>query len=100
MNALIGFISSHEVIAALVAYYVVSAAVGAMPAPGATDGKGYNFWFKFLNTVGGNLTRAFNTYVEASPNFQPAVNLQQKMAGQDQTTVKVPPVVEAPPIKS
>jgi hypothetical protein len=32
--------------------------------------------------------------VENSPNFEPAVNLQQKMAGQEQTAVKVPPTVE------
>jgi hypothetical protein len=89
-------ISAHPTISVLVAYYILSAAIGAMPAPTATSSTFYQFLFKFANTIGGNLTRAFNTYVEASPNFQPAVNLQQKIAGQEETAVKVPPKVEDP----
>jgi hypothetical protein len=94
MTALFNLIEAHPTISVLIAYYLLSAAIGAMPAPTASDGRGYQFFFKFFNTIGGNLTRAFNTYVEGSPNFQPAVNLQQEMAGQQQTTVKVPPTVE------
>lgn len=94
MQTVLSLIEAHPTISALVAYYVVSAAIGAMPAPAATDGRGYQFLFKFLNTIGGNLTRAFNTYVEGSPNFQSGVNLQQQLAGQRQTEVQVPPTVE------
>ncbi len=94
MNTLFSWIGNHETIAALSGYYVVSAAIGAMPAPTATSSLIYQFIFKFLNTIGGNLARAFNTYVEASPNFGDAVNLQQKLAGQPATAVKVPPIVE------
>jgi hypothetical protein len=94
MQALINLISAHETISALVAFYIVSAAIGAMPSPGPTDGRGYQFLFKFLNTIGGNLSRAFSAYVEGSPNFPAAVNLQQQIAGQPQTPVQVPPTVE------
>jgi hypothetical protein len=94
MTALGNWIVEHQTLAALIGYYIVSAAIGAMPAPGATDGRGYQFLFKFFNTLGGNLTRAFNSTVESSPNFQGGVNLQQQMAGQPQTAVKVPPTVE------
>ncbi len=94
MSTLFNWIGEHQTIAALVGYYIVSAAIGAMPAPTATDGRGYQFFFKFFNTLGGNLTRAFNSTVESSPNFQGGVNLQQQLAGQPATAVKVPPTVE------
>jgi len=97
MATLINFLSAHETIATLVGYYLAIAAIGALPAPTATSTAMYQFWFKFLNTIGGNLTRAFNSTVEKSPNFQPAVNLQQQLAGQEQTAVKVPPTVEDKP---
>ena len=66
-------ITQHPTISAVIGYYVVSAAIGAMPAPQAGDSRWYLFLFKFLNTLGGNLTRAFNTAVESSPNFGGAV---------------------------
>jgi hypothetical protein len=97
MHSLANLISNHQTLSVLVAYYILSAAIGAMPAPTATSSTFYQFLFKFSNTIGGNITRAFNTYVESSPNFQPAVNLQQKIAGQEETAVKVPPKVEDKP---
>lgn len=60
MSQFWSFLAAHETIAALVAYYVVSAAIGAMPAPLPGSSLFYQFLFKFLNTLGGNLTRAFS----------------------------------------
>lgn len=73
-------IVEHPTLSAIVGYYIISAAIGAMPAPQAGDSRWYLFFFKFLNTLGGNLTRAFNTAVETSPNFSAAVKLQNGSA--------------------
>ena len=73
MNSAIVFLQAHPTTSALVGYYIVSAFVGALPAPRAQSTQIYLFAYKFANTLGGNLTRAFATKVEGSPNWQPAV---------------------------
>lgn len=62
----------HSEVAHFVLYIAASSAIGAMPAPTATSHMFYQWLFKFLNTFAGNLTRAFGTKVESSPNFIPA----------------------------
>lgn len=74
MTAFWQFLVAHQTIASLVAYYVVSAFIGSLPAPRVESTQMYLFLYKFANTLGGNLTRAFSTRVEASPNFQAALN--------------------------
>lgn len=74
MTAIWNFIVAHDTIASLVAYYFASAFIGSLPAPRVDSTQLYLFVYKFLNTLGGNLTRAFATKVEGSPNFQAAVN--------------------------
>lgn len=71
------WILAHPTISTLAAYYVLSAFIGALPAPTVTSTKFYQFFYKFTNTLGGNLTRAFATRLEGSPNFQDALNLQK-----------------------
>jgi len=66
------FLVAHQTISILVAYYILSAAIGALPAPTAESHMFYAWLFKFANTLGGNLTRAFASKIEASPNFIPA----------------------------
>ncbi len=73
MSSIVSFLQAHPTTDTLVAYYVASAFIGALPAPRAESTQVYLFAYKFMNTLGGNLTRAFATRVEASPNFQPAV---------------------------
>jgi hypothetical protein len=73
MHAIIAFLQAHPTTSTLVAYYIASAFIGALPAPQATSGMFYNWFYKFLNTLGGNLSRAFATRVEGSPNWAPAV---------------------------
>jgi len=70
------FIQSHLTIISLVLFWVASAAIGSLPAPTATSSAFYVWFFKFSNTLIGALTRAYNSKVEASPNFQAAVNIQ------------------------
>lgn len=52
---------------------VASAAVGSLEAPTKDSTPKYQFWFKFLNTVIGNIQRAKSTALEQSPNFHDAV---------------------------
>ena len=54
-------------------YMTASAAIGSMPAPTATSNPFYLWMFRFLNTMAANVTRAFSTKVEKSPNFQDAI---------------------------
>lgn len=58
---MIDFIMAHQTIASLVAYYVVSAFVGSLPSPQVNSTPFYQFCFKFLNTLAGNLARAFSS---------------------------------------
>ena len=76
MHAVWSFLAAHEVITTLVCYWTLSAFIGALPAPTAQSSQLYSFFFKFSNTLGGNLLRALSTTVESSPNFQAAVKLQ------------------------
>lgn len=59
----------------LLGYYVTSAAISAMPSPTAASKPFYVWFFKFSNTLGANIARAYSTAVEKSPNFQAAVKL-------------------------
>jgi len=72
MNAIWAFLQAHPTSSILVSYYVLSAAIGSLPAPQADSHMFYVWFFKFSNTLGGNLTRAFGSKIEASPNFLPA----------------------------
>lgn len=78
MNTIIAFIQAHPTSATLVGYYVAISFVGSLPAPTATSSMFYQFLFKFVNTLAGNLARAYSTRVEKSPNFDDAVKLQQQ----------------------
>jgi hypothetical protein len=52
-----------------------SAFVSSLPAPTNKSTQFYIFMFKFLNRViSGNFSRANNSSVESSPNYQDAVN--------------------------
>ena len=42
----------------LVAYWLLSAAVGSLPAPDESSSKGYRWFFAFANTVAANVSRA------------------------------------------
>lgn len=71
----------HSEVFHFACYYVASNAIGAMPAPTASDGKFYVWLFRFGNGVASNLSRAFSTQIEKSPNWADAlakVNPQQE----------------------
>jgi hypothetical protein len=52
------FILAHSTILSLAAFYTMSAAVGALEMPVATDSKFYRWFFRFANTVSANLSRS------------------------------------------
>lgn len=60
LHSIAVFLQAHPTTSALVSYYVLSAAIGSLPAPGGASGLFYQWFFKFSNTLAGNLTRAFS----------------------------------------
>jgi hypothetical protein len=72
------FIMAHQTIAVLIAYYVGSAFVSSLPAPQAGSSMFYIFIFRFTNALAANLSRAYSTSVEQSPNFVAAVAIANK----------------------
>ena len=82
------FIHAHP-FALVFSWWVFSAATGALPAPTTQSSPFYQWSFKFLNTIAANIARAYNTSVENSPNFLPAVDLHlSKQAGPDPADCK------------
>jgi hypothetical protein len=75
-------------------YFVFSNAVSTMPAPTANSGFFQVWVFRFSNAIASNLSRAFSTKVESSPNFQAAVNVQTTQQGVAPITVQ--PVTPKP----
>ena len=75
MTQIMAFLTAHQTVAALVAYYVISAGIGALPAPVATSGDFYKWFFSFSNTLAGNLSRAFSSKLGQTaapdPNAKP-----------------------------
>ncbi len=55
------FLIQHQFWAAVVAYWIFSAAVSAMPDPGGSAGPGYLWLYRFLHTTAGNITTALLT---------------------------------------
>ena len=92
MNALVSIYTNHPYISTLASYWFLSAFIGALPAPMATSSQLYVFFYKFTNSLGGNIVRALSTRVEASPNFQAAVNNVNAQSPTDKPVV----VVETP----
>lgn len=76
---MMGLIHYHPALAALIAYYILSAAISALPSPTADSSKFYQWFFKFSNGIAANISRAYSTAIESSPNFHAAV----KLLGQD-----------------
>lgn len=57
-----------------IGYVVFANFVSALPAPKANATQFYMFFFRFMNGLGANLSRAFSTTIEKSPNWLAAVD--------------------------
>lgn len=87
MNAIVQFITAHPTTCALIGYYIAISFVGSLPAPTALSSMFYQFVFKFVNTLAGNLSRAYASKVETSPNFQAAMNATNAQTGEAKVVV-------------
>jgi hypothetical protein len=104
MTALWNFILAHQVpiITTLTAAATwltnvgFSRIISALPAPTAKSTPKYIFWFKFLNNLVGNASRANDTSVESSPNFAAAVNIQNAKVGEEKVVVDALPAKGTP----
>jgi hypothetical protein len=94
-DSIYNFGVAHPLLALLVVGAYI-AGVGSLKAPTADSSQVYKTLFAVLNFFSLQFKRMFPK-VEDSPNFPAAVNLQQKIAGQEPTPVKVPPKVEDAP---
>jgi hypothetical protein len=91
MNFIWGFLNDHQVLCTVAAGYTWSAFISALPAPQANSSVMYQFWFKFLNVLAANISRAQSTRVESSPNFAAAFNAQNAKTGTDKVVVEMDP---------
>jgi hypothetical protein len=91
MSQIWNFIVVHSTISSLVGYYIAISFVGSLPAPQASSSMFYQFVFKFVNTLAGNLARAYSSKVESSPNFSAAVNIQNAKTGEQKVVVPLSP---------
>ena len=57
MNTIISFVSSHQTWSALIAFWLGSNVVGALPSPDQSSGKGYKFVFSLMHGLAGSLPR-------------------------------------------
>jgi len=60
---MIELLIQHQFWAAVVIYWIFSAAVSAMPDPGTNAGPGYLWLYRFVHTIAGNLTTAFGNRI-------------------------------------
>jgi hypothetical protein len=70
------FLVLHRTSASLIAAYVYSAFIGALPMPDDKSGKFYHWFFVFTNTLAANLSRvgahlSQDKLVSAQGNSQP-----------------------------
>ena len=96
MTAIWNFLTEHSTISSLVAYYIAISFVGSLPAPTVNSSMFYQFVFKFVNTLAGNLARAYSSKVESSPNFVAAMNIQNAKVGEEKLVVPMSPAEQKP----
>ena len=78
MQSIFDFANQHPIllgaIGTFIAKYAFDAFVSALPAPTAGSSGWQVFWFKFLNNLAANISRARGAHVESSPNWNAAVD--------------------------
>jgi hypothetical protein len=65
-SSIVAYIQAHPKTATVVVFYVWSAFIGSLPAPGINSSAFYGFFFKFMNTLGANLSRAYSANLPVS----------------------------------
>jgi hypothetical protein len=64
------FVIQHQFWAAVILYWIFSAAVSAMPEPDPKGNGGYAWLYRFVHTIAGNITTAFNGRI---PGLKPLI---------------------------
>ena len=77
MTSLLAFIQTHQLIAGIAGMWLMSNAIGAMPTPRDNSSQFYEFFFKFLQSTGGGISRVLAVY---SPGTLSALTGQQVKA--------------------
>ena len=57
------FITQHQSWAAVIIYWIFSAAVSSMPEPNANTAAGYLWLYRFCHTIAGNITTVFGSRI-------------------------------------
>lgn len=60
---MIHFILQHEFWSGVAGYWILSAAVSAMPEPVTDSTEGYVWLYKFAHTIAGNITTVFSNKI-------------------------------------
>jgi hypothetical protein len=62
------FILAHQLVVGAVCMWILSSAIGAMPTPHDGSSAGYEWLFKFLQTIGGAIPRLLAVYAPTTLN--------------------------------
>jgi hypothetical protein len=87
------FITSHQLVIGIVLMWLASNAIGAMPTPKDNSSVGYEWAFKFCQSVGGGIARVLAVY---TPSTLTALTGQTVKA----TVPPNPPVAAGEPARS
>ncbi len=63
------FVSEHQFWAAVVIYWIFSAAVSSMPDPQTVRSAGYQWLYRFLHSIAGNVTTALSGKIPGLKTF-------------------------------
>jgi len=75
------FFMQHQFWAAVILYWIFSAAVSGMPEPDPKGNGGYAWLYRFVHTIAGNITTAFNGRIPGlKPLIPPALLLPVVLA--------------------
>ena len=58
LTTIIDWIKMHHTVTTMACYYVMAAFIGSLQMPDNTSGSFYRFFFKFVNSLAANFSRA------------------------------------------
>jgi hypothetical protein len=79
MNWLLASMHAHPTYWTLGGYIVASNFISSLPMPDSTSSKFYGFFFKFMNGLGANLSRAYAGKIPGTSDVMPLPGAQDAM---------------------
>jgi hypothetical protein len=95
MNFILDSIHAHPTYWTLGAYIVGSNLISALPMPDNTSSKFYGFFFKFMNGIGANLSRAYAGKIPGTGDVMPLAGAQD-VVNQAAVVAKAAEIVTKP----